>query len=71
MIADCTEKLWLQCNGWGHTADVCSTATEMAVLAVKSKVGARDDEGEGRAAQASALKTEKTGECHDIRMEDG
>ena len=71
MIADCTEKLWLQCNGWGHTADVCSTATEMAVLAVKSKVGARDDEGEGRATQASALKTEKTGECHDIRMEDG
>ena len=42
------------------------------MLAVSTKTGATDDEGDG-SAQASAFKVEETGECGDGsgRMEEG
>ena len=53
--ANCTEKLCSRCNGRGHTADVCPTSKEEAVLAVTGKVGARVDVSEDVTAQASAF----------------
>ena len=42
-IANCTEKLCSLCNRREHTAEVCPTSKEQAVLAVTSEVGTRVD----------------------------
>ena len=52
---NCTETLFGLCNGRGHTADVCPTLTEEAVLAVTGEVGARVDVSEDGTGQASAF----------------
>ncbi|CAN0221367.1 unnamed protein product, partial [Laminaria digitata] len=44
VAADCRMKLCDRCNGRGHTADVCPTAKEKAVLAVTSEIGAGVDD---------------------------
>ena len=41
--ANCTETLCSRCNGRGHTADVCPTSKEEAVLAVTGEAEARVD----------------------------
>ena len=62
---NCTEKLCNRCNGRGHTADVCPTSKEEAVLAVTGEVGARVDIGDDGTVQALAFKTEVTREYGD------
>lgn len=72
-VADYAEKLCRRCNGWGHAADVCSTAKEETVLAAESKGGSRDGGGVHGTAQGSAFKAREAGECYNaVRgMEDG
>ena len=53
--ANCTEKLCSRRNGRGHTADVCPTSEEEAVLAMTGEVGVRVDVGEVDAVQAKAF----------------
>lgn len=38
-ITDCRETLCSRFKGQGHTADVCSTVKEQAMLAVERKLG--------------------------------
>lgn len=49
----------------GHTAGVCPTSKEEAVLAVTSEAGLWDDEGRDGTFQTSAFKAEETGERGD------
>ena len=52
---NCTEKLYSRCNERGHTADVCPTSEEEAVLAMTGEVGARLNVGEDDTVKASAF----------------
>ncbi|CAM9607237.1 unnamed protein product, partial [Laminaria digitata] len=65
VVADCRTKLCDRCDGRGHTADVCPTAKEEAVLAVTSEVRAGVDDDDS-SVHASAFKVEETGECSDV-----
>lgn len=60
-----------RCDGRGHAADIFPTPKEGAVLAVSSEVGARDDDGDDGAVQASAFTAEEIGDCVGVsgRME--
>lgn len=72
-IANCTQKLYNNCNRRGHTADVCPTRKEEAVWVLTRKIGARNDDGDNGTVQASTFKAEETGGCSGGlgRMEDG
>ena len=50
--ANYAEKLCSRCNGRGHTAGVCPTSEEEAVLPMTGEVGARVDVSEDGTAQA-------------------
>ena len=52
---NCKEKLCSRYNRRGHTADVCPTSKQEAVLAVTGEVGATADVSEDGTAQASAF----------------
>ena len=54
------DKLCSRCNGREHTADVCPTSEEEAVLAMTGQVGARVDVSEDGTVQASAFEAEMT-----------
>lgn len=66
-VSNCTVKRSSGCKGRHHIADVCPTSGKEDIMAVPSEVGARDNEQEARAVQASLYEPQRQASAVMIR----